>query len=157
MIMLRYLLLSLYAVLFLSACGGGSRAEKSADDVTVVMSDRWQPPAAGTQVAGYKERVTEDDLNEKYFRVSVITTDSSAKGHYRLKLEYGYNINETEITLPEWTDEIIVKPVLQKGNGPYQCLLGFDTGDGVFRELYLISAGGGDIRLKQTQRYYKSS
>jgi hypothetical protein len=133
------------------ACNAGSKpvAQQAGGQA------QWQPPAAGASVAEYKERVTDDNLNEKYFRVTVIATEKSKEGAYRLKLEYGFNINETEVQLPEW-NKAVLQPVLKKGEGNYHCLLGFDTGDGQFHELYMINAEGGDIRLKQTKGYYKA-
>lgn len=143
---------------FLIACISCSQNNNSGEKQQPgTLKTMWEPPAAGTTVAEYKERVTEDNLNEKYFRVTVKTTDLSPEGAYLLKLEYGYNINETDIRLPEWNKGTILKPVLKKGDGAYHCLLGFDAGDGRFRELYLINAEGGNIRLKQTKGYYKSS
>lgn len=116
----------------------------------------WSPPAAGTVVAEHKERVTEDNLNEKYFSVTVFATEQSKEGTYRLKLEYGFNRNETDLQLPEWTQGAVLKPILKK-QGKYHCLLGFDAGDGQFRELYDINAADGDIRMKQIKGYYKST
>ncbi len=64
------------------------------------VTEQWQPPVAGSIVDKTAQRVTEDNLNESYFRVSIISTDSSKAGHYILKLEYGYNINEVPVSLP---------------------------------------------------------
>jgi len=147
-------LLPFFFLMAITACRqNDSRREEQSSQVTTTA---WEPPATGTTIAEYKERVTEDNLNDKYFRVTVKTTDYSREGAYRLKLEYGYNINETDIQLPEWHKGTFLKPVLKKGAGQYHCLLGFDAGDGKFRELYLINAEGGDIRLKQTKGYYKA-
>lgn len=120
------------------------------------VSQQWSPPPEGTVVDKFQERVTEDNLNEKYFRITVISTKESKAGAYLLKLEYGFNINETTIDLPKWTGGTVLKPVLKKGAGTYSCLLGFDTGDGQFRELYAIRAKGGDVTLKQTKGYYQT-
>lgn len=120
----------------------------------VAQKTVWQPPAPGTVVDRYQERITEDKLNEKYFRVSVLATDRSKEGHFNLKLEYGFNINEVEVDLPQWTGGAVLKPLLQKGAGTYHCILGFDAGDGRFRELYEIKAENGDVRMKQIRGYY---
>lgn len=151
---MTYRIFLLGCLLFLAACTG-TTTDPAAPE-TAVAAKPWQPPAPGAEVARYKERVKEDQLNEKYFRVTVIATDASPEGNFRLKLEYGFNINETDIMLPEWTPGVILKPVLQKGTGDYHCLLGFDAGDGIFHELYEIRAENGNVRLKQTRGYFKS-
>lgn len=115
----------------------------------------WDPPAAGTVVDKIEERITEDELNNTYFRVTLSTTATSKAGHYTLKLEHGFNINETDIDLPKWVGGATVKPVLQKGAGKYSCLVGFDAGDGQFHELYQVTVNSGSIALKQTKRYYE--
>jgi len=149
--MLR-ILISLACFTFLYSCKSGS-PEKS-EKPAAVQEATWEPPAAGTEVARYTERVKEDKLNEKYFRVIVKATPDSRSGNFLLRLEYGFNINETAIDLPAWTGNAVLKPVLQKGEGAYHCLLGFDAGDGQFRELYDIRVDNGDVRLKQTKGYY---
>ncbi|WP_118951432.1 hypothetical protein [Taibaiella helva] len=141
-------------LLSLAACSG--TATDPASPKTTMATAPWQPPAAGAEVARYKERVKEDQLNEKYFRVTVIATEASAEGLFRVKLEYGFNINETDVQLPEWTPGVVLKPVLQKAAGDYHCLLGFDAGDGIFHELYEIRAENGNVRLKQTKGYFKA-
>lgn len=115
---------------------------------------QWQPPAAGSVVGKMEQRITEDNLNESYFRVSIISTDSSKAGFYNLKLEYGYNINEVPVGLPAWTGDTVLKPVLQQGTGKYHCLVGFDTGDNQFRELYEVTVVNGNVKFKQTHGYY---
>jgi hypothetical protein len=153
--MLKQVLPFFLLPVIISCNTGSAPATQQTTDATVTKV-QWQPPAAGATVTEYKERVTDDNLNEKYFRVTVIATESSKEGTYRLKLEYGFNINETEVHLPEWNKGVTLKPLLKKGDGNYHCLLGFDTGDGQFRELYTINAEGGDIRLKQPKGYFKS-
>lgn len=114
----------------------------------------WNPPAAGTIVDEYKEAIPEDKLNNAFFKVAVVSTEISDVGHFDLKLEYGANKNETTIDLPKLNRGTILKPVLKKGEGKYECILGFDEGDGVFRQLYLISVDNKNIKLKQTNYYY---
>ncbi|KAA5536983.1 hypothetical protein F0919_04750 [Taibaiella lutea] len=114
----------------------------------------WNPPAAGVVVDECKEAIPEDKLNNAFFKVIVIATEISDIGHFDLKLEYGANKNETTIDLPKLNRGTILKPVLKKGEKKYECILGFDEGDGVFRELYLVSVDNKNIKLKQTRYYY---
>jgi hypothetical protein len=138
----------------LAACKQNEQTDKQ--DHQKNTTQQWNPPPAGTAVDKFQERVAEDNLNEKYFRITVVSTEESKEGSYLLKLEYGFNINETTIDLPKWTKGTILKPILKKGPEQYSCLLGFDIGDGQFRELYLIKANSGDISLKQTKGYYQT-
>ncbi len=118
---------------------------------------QWQPPAAGTGVAKVEERITEDKLNEKYFRVEAIATADSKNGNYDLRLAHGFNTNETSIDLPKWVGGVVLKPVLKKGDKKYSCDIGFDTGDGQFHELYQVRVNEqGNITLKQTRGYYQA-
>jgi hypothetical protein len=152
--MLRKIFAFLYLMFAFAGCRPNERADKQ--DHQKNVTQQWNPPPAGTVVDKFQERVAEDNLNEKYFRITVIATEESKAGAYLLKLEYGFNINETTIDLPKWTNGTVLKPVLKKGAGAYSCLLGFDTGDGQFRELYAIKAQGGDVTLKQTKGYYQT-
>ena len=144
------LLLSLYSCGNKTGTGTESKEGQPA-------AEQWQPPAAGSIVDKREQRITEDNLNESYFRVSIISTDSSKAGHYLLKLEYGYNINEVPVTFPAWTNNVVLRPLLQKGQGKYHCLVGFEANDNQFHELYEITVVNENIKFKQTRGYYKST
>jgi hypothetical protein len=138
----------------LAGCHQPSPPEQK-DKEQVTPASTWTPPPAGTVVDQIKERITEDNLNEKYFSVVVVATENSKTGSYLLKLEQGFNKNETIIDLPKWTGGATLKPVLQKGTEKYSCIIGFDTGDGQFHEFYQVKAEGGNLKLKQTTGYYE--
>lgn len=140
---------------FIAGCGQKA-SEPATATQAVQPGNAWHPPAAGQVVAQYEERITGDQLNEKYFRVTVLATEGSAEGRYRLRLGYGFNINEADVGLPRWTGNAVLKPVLRKAAGPYHCILGFDAGDGEFHELYDIDAGTGDVHFKKIRAYYIS-
>lgn len=138
-----------------SSCSNNSAPSKDTENNKTVQNT-WTPPAAGTTVAKLEEKIATDKLNNTYFRVEIISTETSKEGHYNVKLEYGFNKNETTIDLPALPANAILKPVLQKGTEAFHCILGFDTGDGKFNELYQISVTDGDIKMKQTKGYYAS-
>lgn len=141
----------LLATTSLMSCSDATDSSSApSSNVTVT----WQPPTSGTVIDSLQERITEDKLNEIYFKVSVISSEASKNGSYNLKLEYGYNINETTLDLPEWPNHTILRPVLQQGREKYQCLVGFDPGDGEFRPLYEVRVIDKNIRMKQTHQYY---
>lgn len=141
-------------LLLMAACSGPENRPSAAKGTVAAV--QWEPPAPGAKVAQYAARVKEDNLNEKYFRVTVLATEASKEGSFNLKLEFGYNINETDIQLPQWTPGVVLKPLLQQAEGAYHCLLGFDAGDGVFHELYDIRAENGNVRMKQTKGYFQA-
>jgi hypothetical protein len=143
-------LLSLYSCGDKAATGTKGLEEKPA-------AKQWEPPAAGSIVDKMEQRITEDNLNEVYFRVSIISTDSSKSGHYVLKLEHGYNVNDVPVSLPLWTDNVVLKPMLQRGTGKYHCLVGFDASDNKFHELYEVTVVNESIKFKQTRGYYQST
>lgn len=115
--------------------------------------NHWQVPPAGARIDQLEQRITEDQLNKTFFRVTLISTELSVDGVYKVMLEYGFNRNETQISLPRWPDNAVLRPVLKAGKKPYQCYLGFDTGDGIFHELYDISVENKNIRMRQSYNY----
>ena len=145
-----------FIALFTTSCIN-STDETDKDHISTTNKiESWNPPVAGTMVDEYKEAIPEDKLNNAFFKVAVIATETSNNGHFDLSLEYGANKNETTIDLPKLNRGTILKPVLKKGNAKYECLLGFDAGDGVFKEYYLVSVENKNIKLKKTHYYYSS-
>lgn len=110
-------------------------------------------PPAGTVVDSLVQEIADDALNKRVFKVRILATSASATGLFNLELTYGHNFNSTEIVLPAWTDDVILMPQIRADSVPYQCLIGFDAGDGIFRELYKVSSDNGTLRLKQTMSY----
>jgi len=153
-------ILVLSSFLFIISCG---RAEKPADkslpgEKAVEPSQNWTPPSAGGIVAKFERPVKNSRLYNAWFRVSVLSTDSSSQGHYVIKAEYGANIHEIPLTFPEWNDGRILKPLLEPDTAAYTCRIGFDTGDGQFHPYYLVRSAGndGDMSIKQVATYMLS-
>lgn len=149
-----YFFSCLFVATILLSCNSPSGMADDSAPETVETRPNWQPPAAGTVVDQLKERISEDPLNEAYFEVRITSTEESENGRYNLLLAYGQNRNETELELPEWVDDAPLKPMLQAGSGKYHYFVGFDPGDGRFRELYEIKVVDKNIKMRQTQRYY---
>lgn len=145
-----------FIALFTSGCVNSVDETNKDHNAATHKIESWNPPPAGTVIDEYKEAIPEDKLNNAFFRVAVIATETSNNGHFDLELEYGANINETTVDLPKLKRGIILKPLLKKGTAKYECLLGFDGGDGVFKEYYLISVDKKNIKLKKTHYYYSS-
>jgi hypothetical protein len=148
--------LLLFLVFLTASCANSTNETGKEHTSSVSKPESWNPPAAGVVVDEYKEAIPEDKLNNAFFKVVIVATEASNAGHFDLQLEYGGNKNETTIDLPKLNRGVILKPVLKKGEKKYECILGFDAGDGVFRELYLVSVDNKNIKLKQTRYYYGS-
>lgn len=153
---MKFKLIAALSLFALYSCGNDTTSDTKVP-TEKPAAKQWQPPAAGTVVDKMEQRIAEDNLNESYFRVSIISTDSSETGHYILKLEYGYNINEVPVGLPAWTNNTVLRPMLQRGTGKYHCLVGFDANDDTFHELYEITVVHENIKFKQTRGYYQSA
>lgn len=148
-------LLWLLPVLPLIITGCDHTTNNQQEQQTVVSQEQlWTPPPPGNVADQFEKRVDEDQLNEKYFRVTIISTERSTNGAYLLKLEYGHNINERNIQLPSWLGDTPLRPSIKEGNDKYHCYIGFEANDNQFRELYEVKATNGDISLKQTRQYY---
>jgi hypothetical protein len=134
----------------------GCKTKTGENNTKATTMVNWNPPPAGTIVDQYEEKVTEDKINDIYFRVIIKTTDSSKYGHFAVTLERGGNKNETDIDLPKWYKGAILKPVIKKGTNPYECFLGFDAGDGIFKGFYQIKVDEKkSIVMKQIVGYYQ--
>ncbi len=145
------IILLLPLMIFTLAC---NRPVESTATITQQAPDWWTPPAAGQVVDQLEQRVTEDKLNKKFFRVTLLSTEESQAGIYVIQLAFGHNNAEREITLPRWTGDLILKPVLKEGSEKYHCLMGFEANDGQFHELYEIKIVDGDIVFRETHKYF---
>jgi len=146
----------LSGILFIAACGQRQETGAPAAPAEAPAEPRlsWKPPLAGTVVDKYEKPVTGTRLYNAYFRVSVLATDSSLRGHYMIKAEFGGNIHEIPYELPAWSDDRVLKPVVKADTGAYACLVGFDSGSGAFRPYYRIDAQkSGDMNIKQVATY----
>ncbi len=142
------------ALLLTSGCAEAPAEKGKPENTATADVVQWAPPAPGNVVDQLEKRIEEDKLNKKYFRVSVWSNAESVKGQYTLKLEYGFNINERDIQLPQWPGKVILRPVIKEGPDKYHCYIGFEAGDNQFHELYEVKVTNGNISLKQTHRYY---
>jgi len=153
---MRLKILTFLFILFYCSCAS-SNTDKTGPARQQSVAQQWQPPQAGTTIADFKQRITEDQLNELYFKVSILSTEQSRRGRYTLKLAYGHNEHEVPLTLPEWTKGTILKPMIKPGKERYHCFIGFSANDHTFHEFYEVAVQDGTIKLKQTKAYYLQS
>lgn len=150
---------SLSVLLFASSCVESNPPKQLPVSTPFAgLDDRldWTPPPTGEVVDKWEKPIANTRLHNAYFRASVITTDSSDKGHYIIKSEYGASVHEVPYKLPEWNDDRVLKPWIQKVDSlPFGCAIGFNSGDDVFRPFYVLKVinGVGDMDIKQVATY----
>ncbi|RQO30249.1 hypothetical protein DBR32_11785 [Taibaiella sp. KBW10] len=145
-------------LLFLSltvftACESGTETPKDAKN-NLPKLQVWTVPAQKEKISDYSKAI-KDDLNKNNFEVIVSTTDSTAAtGKFLVELNYGGNKNSTVKTFPKWYENNVVKPIV-KGMDTldYGAVIGFDPGDGSFKELYEITVKNKEIKMQQTKMY----
>lgn len=142
--------LRIFSLVLILCCSG---CQNKRDHNDKQAENHWEVPDPGTRIDQVEQRITEDKLNKAFFRVTIISTPLSINGVYKVILEYGLNKNEIQVSLPRWPDGAVLRPELKAGPKPYQCYLGFDTGDGVFHELYEITVENKNIRMRQSYHY----
>jgi hypothetical protein len=146
--------LLIVTLLFVACNPAGT--DGTAKDTTVGASsqteiDEVRPNPKTTPVAAYEKR-TLNDLNEWYFRVKLFETKQ--RFVYKLTMQYEEVNEEKEIGFPNLKME--PQPQIKKGAKDYEAIVGFLDNKGVFKEYLLISAEGGQLRLK-TLKYYAVS
>lgn len=113
----------------------------------------WIPPKPGSGVDSIREKIKGDPLNNLYFSVVVVSTDSSKEGIYKVKITRGYMHQEVKINLPKWNTAVNLKPVLRKEKKNYQVNLGFVAADTTFYPYYSISATEHEIKMSKDWDY----
>lgn len=140
--------------IFFIACSNPTNQPDAAPAKQLPKLAVWTPEEPGTKVASY-EKAIKDDLNKGKFEVNVYTTDSTVQtGEFRLELIYGGNENNTLKIFPKWYEKNVVKPAVKPLEGEsFGAIVGFDPGDGTFKELFEVKTIGKDVQLKQTKLY----
>jgi hypothetical protein len=99
-------------------------------------------------VAEYKVR-TENPLNEWYFQVQVFETPKTF--NYLIKLEYEVVRGQDTLKLPNFG--MMPKPVIQKGDDKYSCIIGFMDKDNQFREYKKVYVKGNALKIEAIKHY----
>jgi hypothetical protein len=160
--MLQNILLSSFFILIcLSSCQNPNSTEQTVTQRQHNSEPRldWTPPSAGEVVDQFEKPIKSQLLHNAVFRVSILATDSSNRGHYLIKAEYGGAIHEVTYKLPAWNDDRILKPWIQPIDSlAYACAIGFNSGNNQFRPYYLLKVVDkqGSMDLKQVKMYMLS-
>lgn len=101
-----------------------------------------------TAVASYSKKIP-DDLNDWKFAVNVYETRETF--HYLMKVQY----EELKVTDTLKIPNFGIAPKIEIHPGPddYSCIVGFLDKDKKFLEYKLVTAAGGDLKIKVLHHY----
>jgi hypothetical protein len=103
-------------------------------------------------VAEYKEK-TDNPLNDWYFSVKLYETPKTFQ--YLVKLKYEELEGDDTLTLPDFGTE--PKPVIQKGNDKYSCIIGFMDNHNQFREYKKVYVKNNELKITALKHYTVAS
>mgnify|MGYP003583108288 CR=1 FL=1 len=154
--MKKFALLTLaFACLAMASCTDDNTAAKTTQQQNALPKlNVWTVPAQPEKVADYTKAI-KGDLNKSKFEVIISTTDSTATtGIFKIELNYGANQNTTEKVFPKWYENNVVKPMVKGMDSlEYGAIIGFDPGDGTFKELFEVTVENKEIKFAQTKMY----
>jgi hypothetical protein len=99
-------------------------------------------------VAEYKEK-TENPLNDWYFSVKLYETPKTFQ--YVMKLKYEELEGEDTLFLPNVGT--VPKPVIQKGEDKYSCIVGFMDNHDQFREYKKVYVKSDQLKVTSLKHY----
>ncbi|HEY8894741.1 MAG TPA: hypothetical protein VIM79_07990 [Niastella sp.] len=99
-------------------------------------------------VAEYKER-TDNPLNDWYFSVKLYETPKTFQ--YVMKLKYEELEGDDTLNLPKVG--VMPKPVIQKGEDKYSCIVGFMDHQNQFREYKKVYVKNDELKVTSLKHY----
>ena len=99
-------------------------------------------------VAQHVEKV-DNPLNNWYFSVKLYETPKTF--HYLIKLGYEEIVGEDTLKLPNFGT--FPKPVIQKGNEKYSCIIGFLDKENKFREYKKVYVKANRLKITALKHY----
>jgi hypothetical protein len=99
-------------------------------------------------VAEYKVR-TDNPLNDWYFQVRLFETKKTF--HYLIKLQYEEIHGTDTLKLPNFGT--LPKPVIQKGDEKFSCIIGFMDKDNQFREYKKVYVTENRLKITALKHY----
>ncbi len=143
------------AVVLLFACNGSENTSPvNTTDHTSNTTDTLSLKRGNVQanaVASFSVPVP-NELNKWQFAIALYETED--RFTYRVKMEYEEVRGEDMITFPNLGFE--PKPLIQKGNGQYECIIGFLDKERKFREYKEVSVKNETLKMT-TLKYYSVS
>lgn len=113
-------------------------------------------PPAGTIIAADSIPIDEDELNDFYFAVKILSAEMSEEGKYNLQAHFGHNDATTQLVYPLL--EKPLKPALKRDDKiKYSYLIGFIyEGDSVFHEYAKIYTENATLNPQLEFRYLRA-
>lgn len=108
----------------------------------------------GTIVLSDSMRIEEDSLNELYFSVMLVATDSSSQ--YKVRVAYGYNAGDGIMAYPDLGEPL--KPdMIENPDKPYSYIIGFRKPSDDYKTFYdyfEVESGEDGTLMKYIKAYY---
>lgn len=119
----------------------------------------WKVPETGTSVVKFSKKIEGDDLNDFKFSVEVKTIASTATdGNFAISYGVGNARTTLNKPFPKWYENNVVQPIIKPVDSlQYGASIGFDPGDGSFKDLYLVVYKNGQLKISSTKYYNVSS
>lgn len=122
-------------------------AESNKQPLTVVIP-QYRDTVSKEAVAQYQEKV-DNPLNDWYFSVKLFETPKTF--HYLVKLKFEEIQGEDTLKLPNFGT--LPKPVIQKGNEKYSCIIGFIDKENKFREYKKVYVKDNHLKITALKHY----
>lgn len=122
-------------------------AESNEKPLTAVIPEK-RDVVKKEPVAQHREKV-DNPLNDWYFSVRLYETPKTF--HYLVKLQYEEIEGEDTLKLPNFGT--LPKPVIQKGNEKFSCIIGFMDKENKFREYKKVYVQGTRLKITTIKHY----
>ena len=126
-------------------------AESNAKPLTITIPE-YRDSVSKRPVAEHREKV-DNPLNDWYFSVKLYETPKTF--HYLVKLKFEEVEGQDTLKLPNFGT--LPKPVIEKGNDRYSCIIGFLDKEGKFREYKKVHVEANRLKLTTLKHYAVSS
>jgi hypothetical protein len=129
----------------------GSAAAKSTTAAETPPAEKiplYRTTVSTGPVAEYKQK-TENPLNDWYFSVRLYETSKTFQ--YVMKLKYEEMEGEDTLFLPNVGT--MPKPVIQKGEEKYSCIVGFMDNHDQFREYKKVHVKNDELKVTSLKHY----
>jgi hypothetical protein len=148
----------LFAALFISACHSSAVDQRTPGKDTFVVNVSHPVLPAPRHNPDRRAEVKKDPVAEYQEKTGRIEGDFVVKLYqtsktmaFRVDMQYEGLPGEDTVKLPDLGTE--PKPVLQKGEDKYSCVIGFLDNDNQFRELKLVRATGDQLKITSLKHW----
>jgi hypothetical protein len=137
---------------FLNSCKSNNQSTANDDSINkkeTVAVPLYRNEIKTEPVAEYQEKVN-NNLNDWHFSVKLFETKKTF--YYLIKMQFEEVIAEDTLKLPNLG--FLPKPVIQKGNDKYSCVIGFMDVQNKFNEYKLVHVDNNkDLKITALKHY----